>query len=233
MSNRKLKYCLIYMKIKKGGQTIIYSPFVMGLKKKLEDKKHLDNLDDYIKINISGHGDKLSPLSGSEYPYDPDSWNVPRVRNNNNCYSYVTGRILSNRDGKPQPGYFSHFPPIGEHEYGDCKNFYRRIKKDIPSTHITHFDTPCSKGYFKGFIALDNKKNGDNDYHFYRQDSNRYWSHKPGTTEVINIDASGKLIKNPMLADRKYKYYNYKKPCFFFCVPKHGARTSARSIRRY
>lgn len=36
----------------------------------------------------------------------------------------------------------------------------------------------------------------DNDYHWYRKDSNGYWSHKPGVTPVVNTDASGNLIKN-------------------------------------
>ena len=211
-------------KNKKGGN--IYSPFVWGLQKNLKDKQLLGNLDDYIKEHLKHGQAELSPTSGSEYEYNPMAWNKPRIKNNNNCYSYVTGRILSNRYGKPQPGYFSHYPSISEKEYSSCDNFYNRIKKDIPSMYIAEFKKPCSKGFFKGFIALDNK-HGDKDYHFYRHDANGYWSHKPGTTEVINVDSEGKLIKNPLLANRKYKYYNYSKPCFFFCIPKHGARTSA------
>ena len=204
-----------------------YRPFIIGFRSNIKDKNLLSNLDEYILEHLKMNKYELSPLSGSEYKYDPKSWNKKRVKNNNNCYSYVTGRILSNRHGKPQPGYFSHHNSIQEHEYNDCNNFYKRIKKDIPSMYTEKFNQPCKKGYFKGFIALDNKE-GDKDYHFYRQDKNKRWSHKPGTTEVINYDADGKLINNPLLANRKYKYYNYSKPCFFFCVPKHGARTSAK-----
>ena len=39
------------------------------------------------------------------------------------------------------------------------------------------------------------------DCHLYRQDKGGYWSHKPGRTPVKNLDASGKMIKNPAKAD--------------------------------
>ena len=35
----------------------------------------------------------------------------------------------------------------------------------------------------------------EQDYHFYRQDSDGYWSHKPGKEEVRRVDASGKLLR--------------------------------------
>ena len=63
------------------------------------------------------------------------------------------------------------------------------------------------KGFYKSFITVANK-GPDTDYHFYRQDNNKYWSHKPGRTAVTNLDASKKLIKNPYLANRKYSHFN-------------------------
>jgi len=214
------------MIINKNSNTIEYSPFLTGLNSKLNDKKILNNLDEYISNNLK-ESLQMSPTSGSEYNFDPASWNKFAIKNNNNCYSYALGRILSNRNGKPQPGYFSNYPSISEKEYSNCENFYNRMKKDNPSMYLEYFKKPCKKGFFKGFIALDNK-DGDKDYHFYRQDASGYWSHKPGTTEVVQKDSDEKLIKNPLLANRKYKYYNYSKPCFFFCTPKNGGRTSAK-----
>lgn len=41
----------------------------------------------------------------------------------------------------------------------------------------------------------------DNDYHWYRQDADGYWSHKPGTTPVRLTDNSGNLILDPAEAD--------------------------------
>ncbi len=39
------------------------------------------------------------------------------------------------------------------------------------------------------------------DYHWYRQDKGGKWSHKPGITPVVNVDASGRLISNPVRAN--------------------------------
>ena len=57
------------------------------------------------------------------------------------------------------------------------------------------------KGFYKGFIALDDKS-FDTDYHFIDKTKVDI-GHKPGATSVINVDASGKLIKNPLKANRK------------------------------
>ena len=35
------------------------------------------------------------------------------------------------------------------------------------------------------------------DFHFYRQDSNGYWSHKQGNGEVINVDGINERITDP------------------------------------
>ena len=40
------------------------------------------------------------------------------------------------------------------------------------------------------------------DYHWYRQDNNGCWSHKPGQTPVVNVDNSGQPISDPSQCDR-------------------------------
>ena len=158
----------------------------------------------------------FSPLSGSEPKYDPHKWNDnPRIKRSHNCYAYVLDRILSGRKAKPQPGTFSGYPPLTDDDY-DCDTFYKRIKKDNPSLYKIKFEERCRKGFHKGFLALADKA-VDKDYHFYRQDEG-LWSSKPGSTEISDIDASGKKIINPALANRNYPSYQYKTPCFFFCV---------------
>lgn len=171
---------------------------------------------------------EISPLSGSEPKYEPNRWNTnERIRYNHNCYSYMLNKIVSSRTGKPQPGYFSNFPPLTEKDY-KCEEFYKRLKKDIPSLYKVTFGRSCKKGFHKGFIAIDPKAE-DQDYHFYRQDDNGYWSHKPGRNEAVDVDADGKKIKNPLKANRKYKYFDYAEPCFFFCVNSSLARTQSVS----
>ena len=72
----------------------------------------------------------------------------------------------------------------------------------------------------------------EQDSHFYRQDSDGYWSHKPGKEEVRRTDASGKLITDPETADRNYDTSNdnqnnetdnnYYKFCGYYSVPYEG-----------
>ena len=198
-----------------------YSPYIIALH---EMVKNYENSYENSRENQSG----LSPMSGSEPQWDPSKWNDrPKVKYTHNCYAYVLDQIFSQRQGKPQPGYFANFPPLTYKDY-QCIIFYKRLKKDMPSMYLTNFDDRCKKGFYKGFIALDNKS-GDQDYHFYRQDSTGYFSHKPGRTEAINYDASGKKIINPATADRKYPNFNYNKPCFFFCLNTDLSKAHSRS----
>ena len=167
----------------------------------------------------------LSPLSGYEPKYNPNYWNNKKnIKNNNNCYSYSVNN-KNHKFGKPQPGYFARFNHIQNNQY-KCAYFFKRILNDIPSVYLTSFKQKCKKGFHKAFFAIDSNKN-EHDYHFYRQDKNQLWSHKPGTTNVINYDADYKIIKNPYNANRNYNAYNYDKPCFFFCVNNKFGKTKA------
>ena len=56
-------------------------------------------------------------------------------------------------------------------------------------------------------IDVNSKKK---DYHFYREDNNKTWSHKPGSSDVTNKDASNNIIYNPEKADRDYSHKKYK-----------------------
>lgn len=199
------------------------SPYLVALKERVDGNvaSNVTPLLDKSKMTA-----EFSPLSGSEPTYDPGRWNNnERIKYNHNCYSYVLNKIVSSRKGKPQPGYYSGYPILAEKDY-KCQEFYRRLKRDVPSLYKIDFDTPCRRGFHKGFIAID-PKTSDQDYHFYRQDSNGYWSHKPGRNDAVDVDADGAKIKNPFLANRKYKYFDYSEPCFFFCVNTGLAGTRA------
>ena len=168
----------------------------------------------------------LSPLNGYEPTYNPNYWNNNKnIKNNNNCYSYSVNN-KNHHFGKPQPGYFARFNHIQNNQY-KCAHFFKRILNDIPSVYLTSFKQKCKKGFHKAFFAIDSNKN-EHDYHFYRQDNNQLWSHKPGTTNVINYDADYKIIQNPLKANRNYTAYNYDKPCFFFCVNNKFGKTKAK-----
>jgi hypothetical protein len=174
----------------------------------------------------------FSPITGYEPKYEPTRWNNnSKIRENHNCYSYAFNDIHSKRTGKAQPGYYANYPPINSSEY-NCDAIYRRIKKDNPSIYKTSFTKKCGKGYYKSFFALSLDR--DTDYHFYRQDKNGFWSHKPGRTNATNIDASKNIIINPKSANRDYGHLNYSTPCTYFCVHPGMTKThSTTQSRRY
>lgn len=155
----------------------------------------------------------LSPLSGSEPQYNPDKWNKNEsIRTTHNCYSYALGKIIPGLDSKAQPGYASGFNHVNDDF--NCQSFNDRLKNDSPGSYIENFDNKCLPGFYKIFLALD----PGNDYHWWQQNNNQLWSHKPGATEVTNLDGSKKKILNPLLSNRNFKHRNYYKPCFFACV---------------
>ena len=161
--------------------------------------------------------DEFSPRSGSEPKYEPNRWNKnPKIKETHNCYSYALNAIVSSRINKPQPGYSAKYPHISNGNY-TCDPFIKRLRKDIPSLYDSTFRGKCKKGFFKIYMAVT-ENSPDTDYHFYRHDKNGYWSHKPGRTDVTNVDASGKKIINPDKANRNYTHYNYDRGCGFFCI---------------
>jgi len=56
------------------------------------------------------------------------------------------------------------------------------------------------------------------DYHWYRQNSDGTWSHKPGQQYSRCFDASNTVIYDPETCDRNYSYTNYAQFCGFFEV---------------
>ena len=180
----------------------------------MEIKKFKDNENLINNSNIFESQKDFSPLSGSELEYKPQLWNNnSNIKNSHNCYSYALGKIVNDLDSKAQPGYASGFDHIKNDDY-NCKSFRKRLKKDSPGSYLEKFDNSCLPGFYKIFLALDPK----NDYHWYRQDKSIYWSHKPGATDVIDVDSDGKKISNPLKSNRNFKHRNYYKPCFFACI---------------
>ena len=67
-------------------------------------------------------------------------------------------------------------------------------------------------------------------FHFYRQNPDVTWSHKPGTQKVVNKDASGKNIYTPHFADRDYSHkpnkIKYNSFCNYYCIPTNNHITT-------
>jgi hypothetical protein len=178
--------------------------------------------------------DRQSPLSGCEPDYDPDRWNRKgSVRETHNCFSYSMNvndpkqihQCDTNEDDCDhvpfhQPGSAAGYKRFSSKRQKTCPNMIIRILGDNPDISMTTFESRCPVNKSKIALVVDPKE----DYHFLRQDSNMFWSHKAGARPVKNIDAGGHLIWDPSLANLNYisedNVLNYRIFCSYLCVPR-------------
>ncbi|KAF1714858.1 hypothetical protein CSC75_20135 [Pseudoxanthomonas wuyuanensis] len=150
--------------------------------------------------------------------YAPGLWNDGRyVQGTNNCYSYAADRPENPADqlprpfpSKPQPGEWSGRP----FESLTCSSIIRAAIRDGMTKSDKNGNCPsCTH---KVYLVIAPEV----DYHWYRQDQNGMWSHKPGWSPATNLDASGNTIADPGAADRNYgpKGPNYSKKCGVLCA---------------
>ena len=172
-----------------------------------------------------------SPLSGSEPDYQPDQWNtLADIKQSHNCFSYAFNvwdskkreKCKNNSDCSfHQPGFAAGYPAFSDKKFKTCSDMMLRLKGDNNIIKKTTFSKKPSKGFSKIAMIVDPNA----DFHFLRQDSNGYWSHKPGATNVINKDSDGRLIFNPELANFCYPdkkeplhYWNF---CAYYEIPRN------------
>ena len=148
-------------------------------------------------------------LSGYEHAYDANLWSGV-VGRNNNCYAYaLNNQVYPGTNElwyKQQPGEYS-----GNEVYdftneakmraavaSDFAKYNEEFGTNLVFQPIGKYDV-CPAGTYKvALVAYSNNW----DYHWYRQDADGYWSHKPGTTALTRYDNSGNLIVDPETADR-------------------------------
>lgn len=119
-----------------------------------------------------------------------------------------------------QPGAAAGYPSFRNSNVKSCPELTARIRGENPTVTPIHFEGLCPYGTSKIALAVDPNE----DYHFWRQDSNGLWSHKPGGTKVTNKDASQRPIYDPKISDRNFSdsssELNYTDFCSFYCVPR-------------
>lgn len=144
------------------------------------------------------------PVSGSEIPYEPNLWETSSV----NCYNYAL-----NNQSKPtmQPGWSAHHDSSNTENYFKKETFLSMIKIDAVNYGFEFKEilkqSKCDAGYYKIAIAIA----PEYDFHFYRQNPDGSWSHKPGMKPFITkYDYSGKLIMDPSTCWRQWENTNYR-----------------------
>lgn len=168
-----------------------------------------------------------------------------------NCYAYaMNSRVGHPKGDTPQPGEKSGAPE----STAACPAVSAAVVQDGAPDDIRQAERcpynkqqqkppPDRPGYYlvalvstskpSGYDAADGVEYG-NDYHWYRQDDNGRWSHKPGTTKAIDTDSAGQPISNPETANRRTLYrdlgmggvdlvIDYDNFCGYFYVKKGGA----------
>ena len=121
-------------------------------------------------------------------PYNPSKWNDGgSVQYNNNCYNYANDEITMTF---AQPGKWGGCYPWSI----SCSNVYDAAQCDglVP---ISGGSATCPDSMHRVYLVT----RPGWDYHWYRQDTDGYWSHKPGSTPARDYDDSYQSISNPSM----------------------------------
>ena len=159
------------------------------------------------------------PVSGFELDYEPALWNdAGIVQNSTNCYSYALDRRAGFPEGhKLQPGELSG-TPLATLADVDVERIKELVLADAEAAGFTFeevtAEATCPNGTYKVALVVDPGV----DYHWYRQNPDGSWSHKPGHGEVTDVDAAGNTVLDPATADRDYGFINYSEFGGYFCT---------------
>ena len=141
--------------------------------------------------------------------YEPGEWNDGHsIQFGNNCYNYACDIQTGTR---AQPGTAGGYTPIDI----SCYEYTQGAEAD--GLIIVGCDGPCPFCCHRVALVV---APGD-DFHWYRQDNDGTWSHKPGGTLAVDTDASGNPITDPRTADRDYRSAggpDYSQFCGCFAV---------------
>jgi len=171
-------------------------------------------MDCNIYTNCSN---KITPI------YNKKNWNKIYYKNyKHNCYAYALDQFddLTITNYKPQMGNYGYPVDIPGKSLKSCNDLKHRVLIDNPHIYKISYKDKCKNGYYKTnlFIAPNH------DYHWYRQDNDGTYSHKPGLTKITDRNNSNIKIINPYLANRirynQNSITDYTLACDTFCVPK-------------
>ena len=221
-------------------------------------KQAIENTD-FCKKHQNCMGFLKKFTNGFELDYkNKDEWEHPYVKGTHNCYSYFLNdiqdtlkdkcdKLCKKKHGpencprfigkcgnyKPQPGDFELL--MKESNLNNkkrnytCKNMEQKILSDNKSIKPVSFNDKCPDNFYKGAMVVQD----DRTFHFYRQNKDSSWSHKPGTMAVTNLDADKKQIYIPHFSNRDYSHkpnkIKYNSFCNYYCIP-HNYHVKTNSI---
>lgn len=200
-----------YFKNVSTGTYLIHNNGTLSLSSSTTGTKHLWNM--YRPIAATG-----SPVA-----YEPERWNDSDIVVGRNCYAYMLNNQCFPDDILIPEGaskYTNTFMQPGQSVIGTTINGviikeldYRDYTSD-PTKLLQYVaydaenygftfesigrDETCLTGTYKVVLAIDVGE----DYHWYRQNPDGTWSHKPGSWPVTDRDDSGNIIYDPYYMNR-------------------------------
>ena len=146
--------------------------------------------------------DYCLPLSGSELDYNPSGWT-----SSYNCYAYA---LNTKNHGYMQPGCsigagISYLPP----NYLTGSVLTNMVSHDAEHFGFTFVSIGKHERPLPGCYKIALVIAPNSDYHWYRQNSDGTWSHKPGQSAVRRFDYKIHTIYDPELCDRRTPLINY------------------------
>ena len=163
------------------------------------------------------------PITGYEKEYNPQKWDGD-AEDNTVCYNYalncqtdILGEWLTMLPGSSDPSTANLAP---EDKYTKSE-IVKLIEKDaayygfyFKETQKNHTYEAPEGAYLVALYVCPGKS-----YHWYRQDPDGMWSHKPGGGAVTREDFSGNPIYDPDYANRDLSGdHNYWQLVGFFYV---------------
>ena len=204
------------------------------------NKKEAPTINKKKKRTLKQRGDYTRPMrfhskipseeKQTQIHSDNSSFNDnPYVRESHNCYMYFLNKKndevvqLCKTDypkhklcRRAQPGYVSGYPILNKTDY-KCPKIMKRTLADNPNIYKTSENKKCIPSHYKGALVVAPNR----DYHYYRENDDGKWSHKPGYKPSTFFDSNNNYIKNPRKAARDYGgTLHYKDFCGYLCVPR-------------
>lgn len=123
--------------------------------------------------------------------YNPGFWNNDATtRQRNNCYNYASNK-RTNTFAQPGRGCGAIYQAL------NCAELTRASLCDGLHRRYVCFPDSERPRYLVALVIWPNQ-----DFHWYRLNSEGFWSHKPGSTPARNTDNSNRVITNPETCNR-------------------------------
>lgn len=175
------------------------------------------------EMKVYETNNNVLPLNGYELAYEPEEWtNFQSIcRCYNYALDYIDNRCINVGESTGHtsldiPNYYSDSTLKCLFAY-DSKHLsrYYDLIFGFPYRGEVEKYQACPDGTYKVALFYDSILL---DYHWYRQNSDGTWSHKPGRSDVMNVDSDGYTIYDPCVCEREHGGYTYDTFVGFFAV---------------